>query len=316
MELPVPDELGAWSAQGQEEVNSDGLPNRLQPTLKELYQAFLEDGTSSQRLEMSHLQLSLLLQPLQCLVQEYAQLASLVHRTPCTRRSTSASISSAMLGVQEEMIGSLLRRWYWLAEGLDHLPGEPLDPVIRDAMIRYHLVVLNTLLAFPEVEKLCRERQDNSQVPDWLQQQSIADGRRIAFHCGQTLRLVQATPKSQWPAFFSGAAYRVALILAIQAFAPSNASQRDITISVPGEHLIMLDALHPADSRIEGYLRSGRGIPALTGGRTGHIEISDGSRILSFSAQMISEALPRPVADGIASKLEHLSRQLFVTVAG
>lgn len=120
-------------------------------------------------------------------------------------------------------------------------------------MILYHLIMLNTMVSFPEIERMARI-EPGSQVTKpgaapWKHPHHLENTRDIYVHCGQVLRLVRGTPESCRPVWWAGAVYRVALVAWANSLNDTKAQSQ-----YQSQETVVLDDLPPEHPSILAYL--------------------------------------------------------------
>ncbi|TKA73595.1 hypothetical protein B0A49_04952 [Cryomyces minteri] len=177
-------------------------------------------------------------------------------------------------------------------------------------LVMFHLISLNAVTNFPEIERLARREgfDGTYQQLVWIHKRCISDVEEAVFHCGQIFRLIRSMPRSIRPPWWSGAIYRVALILWTdslthnESITPSNG-----LFPVPGPSFAV-DALHAEHPLIVRYLSKREGIPCLTKRDGSQITMDHAFRVLSHCIDVIDEGVATRFSDGIRNKLERLAR--------
>jgi len=221
---PMPDSDGLWHASSASQWSStfeqvhefaggySSIGSGARPlSLRDLFRHFLDDAMVTQGIELTPLHLRLLLHPLQSLVCQFRQLLSCFSDNPGARMGKSVTAASTRVRLEE--VQAMLQRWYALADR--YMKNNPMCPLMQANLIVFHLVSLNTVTNFPEIERLARrEGVDGTyQQLIWLHKRCISDVEEAIFHCGQILRLIRSMPRSIRPPWWAGSLYRVALIL-------------------------------------------------------------------------------------------------------
>ncbi|OAA61850.1 transcription factor cmr1 [Niveomyces insectorum RCEF 264] len=165
-----------------------------------------------------------------------AAAATAAHRRAANRAVTRASTLQRLEEVQAQ-----LQRWYELS--MAYYRAHPGCAATRCNLVLYHLISLNAVTNFPEVERHAR-REDASPSSSsslasshtgspsfWeapanveakaakerrqrqLLQRCIFQREEAVFHCGQVLRLLRQMPADHRPSWWSAALYRAVLIL-------------------------------------------------------------------------------------------------------
>ncbi|KAF2868896.1 hypothetical protein BDV95DRAFT_499090 [Massariosphaeria phaeospora] len=289
---------------GYSSVGSGARP----PSLRELFRHFLDDEIVAQDIQLTPMHLRLLLHPLQTLVCQYCQLLSCFSDSMASRQRSRA-VTAASTRVRLEEVQSLLQRWYELAER--YTKSSPICPMMQANLVMFHLISLNAVTNFAEIERLARrEGVDGSyQQMLWIHKKCISDVHEAMFHAGQILRLVRTMTAGIRPPWWPGAIYRAALILWTdslthnESISPGQQGQYSpshTTFPVDG-----LPADHPTITR---YVTRREGVPMLTKRDGTQIPINHGFTVLSHCIDMIDEGVATRFSDGIRGKLEKLAR--------
>ncbi|KAK5281393.1 hypothetical protein LTR16_006318, partial [Cryomyces antarcticus] len=276
-------------------------------SLRDLFRHFLDDEIVSNGIEMTPLQLRLLLHPLQSLVCQFTQLLSCFSDTISSRQRTRA-VTAASTRVRLEEVQAMLQRWYDLADR--HCKANPMCAMMQANLVMFHLISLNAVTNFPEIERLARREgfDGTYQQLVWIHKRCISDVEEAIFHCGQIFRLIRSMPRGIRPPWWSGAIYRVALILWTDSLThnESNTPSNGL-FPVPGPSFAV-DALHAEHPLIVRYLSKREGIPCLTKRDGSQITMDHAFRVLSHCIDVIDEGVATRFSDGIRNKLERLAR--------
>lgn len=319
---PMPDSDRLWQAKSPAEWSStfervhefsgnfSSVGSGARPlSLRDLFRHFLDDQTIPMGIEMTPLQLRLLLHPLQSLVCQYSQLLSCFSDSFSTRnenipRTMSASSTRNRL----EEVQSLLQRWFDLAER--YLKTNPSCPMMQTNLVIFHLISLNAVTNFPEIERLARRENFDGTYQQllWTHKRCIKDVEEAVFHCGQVFRLIRSMPRGIRPPWWAGAIYRVALILWTDSLThKDSASPGNSMFPVPGPSFAIDDL--PADhALIIRYLTKREGVPCVTKRDGSQMTLDRAYSVLQHCVEVIDEGASTRFSDAIRSKLERLSR--------
>lgn len=317
---PMPDSDRLWNASSSSEwsnmfervhqlssgVSSLGCGARP-PSLRDIFRQFLDDEIMSNGVELTALHLRLLLHPLQTLVCQLSQLLSVFSDTLGTRQRTKA-VSAASTRCRLEEVQSLLKRWSDLCAR--YLRTNPLCPMIQGALVIYHLISLNAVTSFPDVERLARKEgiDGTYQQLMWMHKRCISDVEEAIFHSGQVLRLVRSMPANIRPPWWAGAVYRAALVLWTDSLTHTESiSPATGLFPVPGPSF-PADALPPDHTLIVRYLNKREGVPMLTRRDGSQLSLDNSYNILAHSIELLDEGIANRFSDGIRNKLDRLSR--------
>ncbi|KAK5113528.1 hypothetical protein LTR62_003397 [Meristemomyces frigidus] len=290
-------------------------------SLRDLFRYFLDDEMISMGIEMTPLQMRLLLHPLQSLVCQYSQLLSCFTVTSPRRGSQTPlrSITASSTRARLEEVQSLLQRWYDLAER--YLETQPLCPMMQTNLIIFHLISLNAVTNFPDIERLARRETMNTdgsyQQLLWLHNRCIADVEEAVFHCGQVFRLVRAMHRGIRPPWWAAAIYRVGLILWTDSLIrkdtlltpPSSTGTNTANTSPTGPGpSFPIDALPASHPLIISYLTKRSGVPCLSKRDGALLPLEQGYAVLQHCVEVIDEGAASRFSDGVRNKIERLSR--------
>ncbi|KAK5135186.1 hypothetical protein LTR08_005573 [Meristemomyces frigidus] len=301
---PIFEEVHEFS-NGHSSVGSGARP----PSLFVVFRHFLDDEMQARSLEMTPLQLRLLLHPLQSLVCHYRQLLSCFPDIVSQQNPTSAAMTAASTNLRLEEVQSLLRRWFALAE--KYLNSNPICPLMQTNLVIFHLMSLNAVTNFPEIERLARrENFDGTYLRlVWIHKRCIGDVEEAVYHCGQVFRHVRSMPRGVRPPWWAGAIYRVGLILWTDSLlqkettSPVNGGM----LSVPGPSFA-IDALPADHPLIVRYLTRREGVPCVTKRGGSQMSIDQAYAVLQHCIEVIDEGAATRFSDGIRTKLDKLCR--------
>ncbi|KAK6841719.1 hypothetical protein PG987_002579 [Apiospora arundinis] len=271
----------------------------LSPSLYDIFQDFLHENLSRRQSTLSAHQLRLLLHPLQSLLCHLRQMLSCFSDVLSTRRTASRTVTKASTMLRLEEVQALLQSWYELSIAVYN--SNPNCSVSKTNLVLYHLISLNAVTNFPEIERLARrEGFDGSYWELSLRhKRCIYQREESIFHCGQVLRLVRAMPADRRPTWWSAALYRAALILwtdSISRLDP-NFQKRDEGSPVS------IDQVTPEDPAVIAYLWNGDGIPVLSRGDGSTTTLDKPADVLLYAAKSIDEGVNCRLSDGIRRKL-------------
>ena len=228
LNLPLPDreelflanDLSSWlEALGA--TNSDCPKLVEQPSLRTLFQGFLDGKlTGERRRGLTPTTLRLLLYPVHSLVNTFRQLRSCFTTGPTSRSFFPVTRKSTDLRMEEAQ--ALLQRWlslykFWFFE--QTTSAEEFGPISSSTLatlIIYHVIFLNTVVDFGEMESLARSRLPDTQLrknAPRLQEKCIQDQEKVVFHAGQIFFLLRSLEKKARPPWWPAALYRVTIIL-------------------------------------------------------------------------------------------------------
>lgn len=298
------------SSNGDWMNSSLGVPPQS-PSLCDLFQDLLHDNINRRHEKLNPLQLKLLLHPLQSLLCHLRQILSCFSDFFGSRRGTR-TVSKASTLLRLEEVQSLLQNWYELC--LVHAKADPTCPVTRSNLILYHLISLNALTSFPEIERLARKESfdGSSRELSIRHKRCIHQPEEAIIHCGQVLRIIYSMPREGRPHWWSAAVYRAGLILWVDSLSrmDQNAQRLD-----KGQ-IFAIDSVMPDDPAVVSYLWSGEGIPVLTritqntdvrGNTQTHFKLLP-DEILCHCIELLGQGIALRVSDGIKRKLQELRK--------
>ncbi|CAK7202991.1 hypothetical protein SEUCBS139899_005718 [Sporothrix eucalyptigena] len=193
-------------------VNSSTSSSSPAPSLCELFQDFLHDNLARRKTTLSPQQLRLLLHPLQGLLCHLRQMLSCLPEVPPVRRTTNRTVTKASTMQRLEEVQAQLQHWYELS--MAFYKANPGCAVTRCNLVLYHLISLNAVTNFPEIERLARrEGVSGTMDPAARHKRCIFLREEAVFHCGQVLRVLCQMPANRRPSWWSAGLYRAVLIL-------------------------------------------------------------------------------------------------------
>ncbi|KAM7185184.1 hypothetical protein V8F20_011908 [Naviculisporaceae sp. PSN 640] len=322
--LPAPEVL--WSAQNSEQwlaaiqsyygcttnVNPQLLNSpSLTPSLYDLFQDFLHDSLSRRQGSLSPQQLRLILHPIQALLCHLRQMLTCFSDVLGARRTASRTVTRASTLSRLEEVQQLLRKWFELT--MTYYKANPACPVTRCNLVLYHLITLNAVTNFPEIERLARKENFDTTAPHWelslRHKRCIYSREEALFHAGQTFRNLRLMPNDRRPAWWSTAMYRATLVVWVESickldpnFQTADKSQQNGTGS-PGAGLVAIDQLAADDPSLGAYLYSNEGVGVLTTLEGGAVSLDKPEEILTYAVKNIESGFSSRIGDGIKRKL-------------
>ncbi|KAK4549222.1 hypothetical protein LTR36_007680 [Oleoguttula mirabilis] len=318
---PMPDADRLWHAKSAAEWSSvfeqvhefsggySSVGSGARPlSLRDLFRHFLDDEMIPLGIEMTPLQLRLLLHPLQALVCQYSQLLSCFSDAMSKRSPSQRAMTAASTRIRLEEVQSLMQRWFDLAER--YLKVNPLCPLMQTNLVIFHLISLNAVTNFPEIERLARREDFDGTYQQlvWIHKRCITDVEEAVFHSGQVFRLIRSMPRGIRPPWWAGAIYRVGLILWTESLLqkndvpPSNSGM----FPVPGPSFA-IDALPADHPLIVRYLTKREGVPCVTKRDGSQMPIDQSFPMLQHCIEVIDEGAATRFSDGIRAKMARLA---------
>jgi hypothetical protein len=279
-------------------------------SLKDLFRLFLDDEIvihDVQEVHLTPMHLRLLLHPLQTLVCQYCQLLSCFSDSIASR-SRHRAMTAASTRVRLEEVQALLGRWSDLAQR--YLKANPVCPMMQASLVMFHIISMNAVTNFPEIERLARrEGIDGSfQQLLWAHKKSISDVHEAIMHAGQILRLIREMPRGIRPPWWPGAIYRAALVMWTDSLVHNESMGPQQGHYQHPHSTFAVDRLpadHPAILR---YVSRKEGKPAMTKPDGSLVPLDNSFGVLSHCIDVIAEGVSTRFAEGIRTKLEKLGR--------
>ncbi|RFU25039.1 hypothetical protein B7463_g11295, partial [Scytalidium lignicola] len=313
LKTPIPGSDSLWFAKDYMEwlailPQTDSGANWLDPnsgylaprsSMRDLFQQFVHDKTSTQQCDLSPLQLRLLLHPLQSLV---CQISGCFSNLFGSRRAMSTVTKMSTLVCLEEL-QSLLQKWYCMSAA--HAKADAVNPITRVNLVLYHLISLNAVTSFPEIERLARKEDFSGSTREISLrcERCIYQQEETFFHCGQIIRLICSMPTANRPHWWSAALYRAALILWVNSLSIMDRK----TQGTGGGRIFAIDAFAPDDPSLISCLWNVEGIPVL--GMGDHrIKLDDPDGVLTYFILLLDQGPESQILDGIKRKLQTLSK--------
>ncbi|PQE26564.1 transcription factor cmr1 protein [Rutstroemia sp. NJR-2017a BBW] len=318
LEAPMPGPECLWLAKDANEwatmvqqtyIGTDWLLNPsslgtppVGPSLCDLFRDMLCDNIERRYGQLSPLQLKLLLHPLHSSLCHLNQSLSCYSDVFSSRQGTRTMTKASNL-LRLEEAQSLLQKWYDLCAY--HSKSDPNCPVTRANLVLYHLVSLNAVTSFPEIERLARKEDFDGTTAEILlrYKRCIYQPGEALFHCGQVIRLVTSMPKEGRPHWWSVAIYRATMILWLE----SVARRERHTPGMEKSSIFPIDAVTPDDPSVRSYLWSGAGVPVLSRG-DGYVELHKPDDVLNHCISLLETGVTLRMLDGIRRKLQTFSR--------
>ncbi|KAI2639174.1 hypothetical protein GGS26DRAFT_379565 [Hypomontagnella submonticulosa] len=272
----------------------------LTPSLYDLFQDLLNDSLARRQATLTPHQLRLLLHPLQSCLHHITQMLFCFSDLGARRLGSRPVIKSSFETRRDEIQG-LLQKWYELT--INYYKANPTCAISKTNLVLYHLISLNAITNFPEIERLARrEGFDGSYWELSLRHKRCVFQREEAvFHCGQVYRLLRSMPRDRRPSWWSTGIYRATLILwtdGISRLDP-NFQKRD-----ESGNPVAIDQVTPEDPALIAYLWNGDGVPVLTNQRDGTTaSLEKPGEVLEYAVKTLEDGISTRLSDGIKRKL-------------
>jgi hypothetical protein len=315
---PMPDSDLLWHAKTATEWSTifgqvhefsggyDAVRSGVRPmSLREMFRHFMEDDIIPRGMELTPLHLRLLLHPLQALVCQYRQLTCCF--SDVSPRQQVNNVHTQSVRARLEELQALLKRWRRLADR--YTASHKVCPMMQASLIMFHLISLNTMTNFPEMERLARKEDfdgSNAQLM-WRHKKCIMDVEEATIHAGQVVRLLKSMSPSVRPPWWPGAIYRVAIILWVDSLVRNDSLSAQPSAFRGMEQLVAIDVLPYEDPILARYRSKREGRPALTRRDSSAVTIDNGFLVLSYCLEVIDDGVSNRFSDGIRNKLERLA---------
>ncbi|KAF3057933.1 putative transcription factor cmr1 protein [Daldinia childiae] len=222
-----------------------------------------------------------------------------------TRRIGNRTGIKSSFESRRDEIQVLLQKWYELT--ITYYKANPTCATSKTNLVLYHLISLNAITNFPEIERLARrEGFDGSYWELSLRHKRCISQREEAiFHCGQVFRLLRRSmPRDRRPSWWSAGVYRATLILwtdSVSRLDPNFQKRDESGPPVP------IDQVTPEDPAVITYLWNGEGVPVLTHQRDGtRASLEKPGDVLEYAVKTLEDGSSR-FTDGVRRKLVALS---------
>lgn len=304
--------------------NPEMTGNHLQaPSLFELFQNFLQINLTGGHAALPPQQLRLLLHPIQAMVCQLRLLQSCLPDTLGNSHAGLATVSKDSMEQRTHEIHNLLHRWYSLAKA-SSAKGQQC-PLACCNLALYHLMYLNTVTNFLEIERLARREglNEKSAFPplelSLRHRRCILQREEAILHCGQVLGLLRQMPRNRRPSWWTAAMYRAVLTLWANSISRMDCSLESEQLAEMGNNaisrgqlgsyqpvLIPIDGTREDDPALTACIRQRNGIPVLSylDGRA--IGLDNPVEILEYGIKTVDEADSSRIGDGIRRKLATL----------
>ncbi|KAJ5617969.1 hypothetical protein N7537_003083 [Penicillium hordei] len=310
LNTPIPSLDATWNAQS---INHwiEGIPSSsghiiIPPSLDDWIRWFSDTNDISSATHISPITLRLLLCDLQ---NQVIYLRANIDKSqgPGQTYRNPQNLSIVLIPVQMQSVQELLRKWYDLAK--THRPSKKICPATASNMILYHLIMLNAVVSFPQIEHLARSSPENdtgSKSPrfhGFKQPHHLENTREIYFHCGQVLRHVQSIPEPTRPPWWAGSVYRIALIAWANGMVCTGVDDVHHEGDIDTQTTLFLDALPPDHASIMAYLNHQGGIPAFSGSNGAMVLLGNSVGVIRYCAHFLNTNIKASVTLGIHRKL-------------
>ncbi|KAL7623347.1 hypothetical protein AAE478_007028 [Parahypoxylon ruwenzoriense] len=272
----------------------------LTPSLYDIFQDFLHDNLARRQASLTAHQLRLLLHPLQSLLCHLRQMLSCFSDVLSARRPAPRTVTKASTMTRLEEVQSLLQKWYELT--INYYKANPTCPITKTNLVLYHLISLNAITHFPEIERLARREGFDGTYWDLSlrHKRCIYQREEAIFHCGQVYRLLRSMPRDRRPSWWSAGVYRATLILWTDSL-----SQLDPNFPKRDESggSIAIDQVTPDDQALIAYMWNSNGVLVLTNRDGSTAGLDKPTEILEYAVKTLEDGVSSRLSDGIRRKL-------------
>lgn len=325
----------------------------LTPSLFDLFQDFLHDNLPRRQPGLTPQQLRLLLHPLQALLCHLRQMLTCFSDILAARRTAARTVTKSSTLQRLEEVQVLLQKWYELA--VAYHKANPSCAMTKCNIVLYHLISLNAVTNFPEVERLARKEgfeasggagqtvtttaATTKTTTYWelslRHKRCVYQREEAVFHCGQALRLLRCMPPDRLPPWWGAAVYRVTLIMwtdAVGRLDPSfkvgggggkeggcgggGAGGSSPEDAGAGAGVVAVDQVTPEDPALIAYIWSGDGVAVLTRADGSAVGMDDPSEILDLGMEALGGGVSTRMGDGIRRKLARLASNWALDTIG
>jgi len=312
LQAPLPCSEHLWRARNsvewldliQENANNPDYHSPIYPqdnlSLSHLFQDMLRDELEVKNRQLPALRLKLLLHPLQSLVSHLGQLLSCYYGMHDNQQNTRPLTTASTLMRLEE-VQSSLQKWYDIA--IVNHRADPDCPITNGSLVLYHLIYLNTITYFPEIERLVRKEgfEGSSWKTALRSKQFIYQPEKAIVHCGQVFRIISKMPEMGRPAWWSAAVYRVTMILWVDRMSRVYSGE-----NFEKGPVFMMNSISPDDPAIKAYVCNTYGTPALLNRDGSFAPLGNRDHVLTHCLTLLDEGVPTRFSDGIKRKLQTL----------
>lgn len=219
-------------------------------------------------------------------------------------------MSIVLLSVQVQTVQELLYKWYELAKIQSN---ETATLAAASNMMLYHLIMLNMIVSFPEIERVARSGRNSegtSREPLHTKHAyHLENPRQIYFHCGQVLRHIRSVPEPARPSWWAGAVYRVALITWANGMVCADGDDAQNRRNMNTQTTVALDMLTPDHASIVSYLNNEAVIPIYGDLNGAKMPLDNPVGILQHFARFLHTDIMTKFTFGVQRKLLTMARR-------
>ncbi|KAF2196677.1 hypothetical protein GQ43DRAFT_435804 [Delitschia confertaspora ATCC 74209] len=304
----LPDGEALWratSADNWASAYNAANPRKTQtnPSLHDLFKRLMSRELVNDAGELTRLQLRLLLHPIQGLVHHLHQCIGCFANDP-----NNAQAQNLLVQMQE--VQAILGDWYTLCCKRMQKEAQPC-PVLSTNLMMYHLICLNTMTYFPQIESFARGEISREQfvATAWARTTALGSAQRIWFHCGQLMRLVRHIPEINRPLWLPAVIYRVCLLLWSTGMTyPAKLIQPTTPFD---ERVFPIDKMLPESDALVRYLRFQQGTPMLSLKKGAFFSLTSPLETVVYCLEVMKEEqISTSLGLGIRHRLDVLSSRV------
>ncbi|KAF2798822.1 hypothetical protein K505DRAFT_371460 [Melanomma pulvis-pyrius CBS 109.77] len=309
LNAPTPDSEELWNAESahiwHRMLLKDRMGNHLRNSFHRdtcrsparLFSLFMSNRISDDGTILSLAELRLLLHPLQAMIYH-------INKSVFYLFASGGQKVLRGLVAQQEDVQYYLSQWYAISSRC----SSNLTPNGYVNMVMFHLIGLNALTYFPDIERVARGDISPEKFREsyWTGKRCSEEAPQIWCHCGQIIRYFRLMPASNRPHWWNAAIYRVALCMWATRVSNKAGGLRAASSSSRLEP-IAIDRLQYNDPSIIRYLRHGDGLPNLSQSDGSSVSLGPDIAIVCHCIEVLKEKGPRSqLDDGIINKLSVL----------
>jgi hypothetical protein len=309
LKTPLPSVTDLWQAKSATEwwnryERQQESSVSSKPSLCELFRTFVE-GDWSPNAKLDPTELRLLLHPLQGIINHLRQFLRCFSDDRVQGKASRMKTKSVTLARQEE-IKALLHNWYQLA-----CNSMESSPIMCANLINFHLISLNALVDFPELERAIRgdPQEDTTLLSSCIEFIHRDEIEEVLMHCGQVLRNIRAISMDFRPQWWPGAHYRVALIAWVASIAVKQLDKGARDQQSSQQTSFALDAVAPDHPSVALFLKRQSAQPAFSDSDGSLVAISSPKKVLAYFSDSLEEDLSMRLTNGARNKLKRLAER-------
>lgn len=309
LKTPLPSVTELWQARSATEwwnryERHQGSNAPSKPSLCELFRTFVE-GDWSHNAKLDPIELRLLLHPLQGIISHLRQFLRCFSDDKVQGKASRMKTKSVTLARQEE-IKALLHNWYQLA-----CNSMESSPMMCANLINFHLISLNALVDFQELERAVRgdPADDVTLLSSCIKLIHRDETEEILMHCGQVLKNIRAISMDFRPHWWPAAHYRVALVAWAASMAGRQFEKGSQVQHASQQGSFAIDALTPEHPSLVLFLKRQSGVAAFSNVDGSLVSLSSPTKVLAYFSDSLEEDLSMRLTNGTRNKLRRLAER-------